>query len=94
MHYLANTFADRLKPRFGIPSVKPEIGESFDDYNNLWLVDACTVLHRDGHITKGSPASVTHDALIEYNRRHMSPVAFADYYADDPTECGFSPDAA
>ena len=86
----ANTFADRLNPRFGIPQIKPVIGESFDANNDLCLVDACTVLHRDGHITKGSPISVTYDALIEYNRRHLSREAFSNHYGDDPTECGFS----
>lgn len=90
MHLIANTFADRLKVKWGIPQIKPEIGESFDVNNDLCLIDACTVLHRDGHVTKGSPSSVTHDALIDYNRRHMSSDAFAEYYGDDPTENGFA----
>lgn len=84
---IANTFAYKLKPRFGLPQIKPIIGESFDVNNDLILIDDWTVLHRDGHITRGSRISVTHDALIDYNRRHMSADAFADFYSDDPTEC-------
>jgi hypothetical protein len=86
----ANTFADRLRPKFGIPQIKPAIGEAFDANNDLFLADACTVLHRDGHITRGSAASVTHDALIDYNRRHMTAADFADHYGDDITENGFA----
>lgn len=86
---IANTFAAHLAPRFGIPTIKPTIGEAFDANNDLYLVDACTVLHRDGTVTRGSAASVTHDALIAYNRRHLRADVFADHYGDDPTECGF-----
>jgi hypothetical protein len=89
MTMTANSFADYLKPKFGIPQIEPRIGEAFDANNDLFLSDACTVIHRDGHVTRGSFRSVAHDALIDYNRRHMSAAAFADYYGDDPTENGF-----
>jgi hypothetical protein len=85
----ANVFTDKLKAKFGIPTIRPVIGESFDQNNDLYLVDACTVLHRDGTVTRGSAASVTHDALIVYNRKYMDAESFADFYGDDPTECGF-----
>lgn len=65
----ANAFRDDLKPVAGIPTIKPRIGESFDKNNDLFLVDSRTVLHRDGHVTKGNPDRVTHDALLEYDRR-------------------------
>lgn len=83
---IANTFADHLKPTFGIPAIRPAVGESFDANNDLCLIAENVVLHRDGHITRGSRISVIYDALIEYNRRHMRADAFAAYYADDPTE--------
>ena len=83
---LANTFSDRLKPRFGIPAIRPAIGESFDVNNDLCLIAEGVVLHRDGHITRGSKTSVIYDAMIEYNRRHMRADDFAAHYADDPTE--------
>lgn len=86
MFMTANGFADHLNPKFGIPAIKPVVGESFDRNNDLFLVDEHTVLHRDGHVTRSTSASVIHDALIEYNRRHMAPIAFAHNYADDPTE--------
>jgi len=89
MHRIANTFRDSLNTKFGFPQIQPSVGESFDVNNDLHLFDINTVMHRDGHVTKGSPASVTHDSLIDYNRRHMSADAFADHYADDPTENGF-----
>jgi hypothetical protein len=85
-----NTFAAHLSPRFGLPTIKPRIGEAFDQHNDLFLHDACTVLHRDGHITRGTPSSVTHDALIDWNRRNLRADVFADFYADDPTENGFA----
>jgi hypothetical protein len=46
------------------------------------------VYHRDGHITNGTIRSVTSDALIEYNRRHMTRAAFDDCYGegDERTE--------
>ena len=90
MTLAANTFSEHLNPKFGIPKIKPTIGAAFDANNDLLLHDACTVLHRDGHITRGSAISVTYDALIDYNRRHMSAEAFADHYGDDPTENGFA----
>ena len=88
MTRIANTFRDDLKPKFGIPQIKPQIGATFDKNNDLFLFDACTVHHRDGHVTKGSPASVTHDALIDWNRRHMTREAFEYEYGegDDCTE--------
>jgi hypothetical protein len=85
----ANDFTDRLKAVYGIPTIKPVVGESFDRNNDLWLVSETEVLHRDGYVTKGSAISVIHDALIDWNRRHMNARDFADYYSDDPTECGF-----
>lgn len=79
---IANTFADRLDPKWGIPMIKPRVGEAFDANNDLFLADSCTVLHRDGHITRGTETSVTHDALIEYNRRHLTREALEDHYGE------------
>ena len=78
---MPNNFRDDLKPVFGIPQIKPRVGETFDRANDLWLgYDGRTVYHRDGHISYGGPA----DAIVAYDRRHMSPAAFADcYYGDD-----------
>jgi hypothetical protein len=87
---IANTFRADLKPRFGIPTIEPRVGEAFDVNNDLFLHDECTVLHRDGHITRGTKTSVTHDALIEWNRRNLRADVFADFYGDDPTENGFA----
>lgn len=89
MHLIANTFADRFNACHGIPAFRPQIGESFDRNNDLFLTAPDTVEHRDGHITRGSETSVIYDALIDYNRRHMRAEAFADHYGDDPTESGF-----
>lgn len=89
MKRIANTFRDSLKPKWGIPQIKPIVGQTFDVNNDLHLLDARTVEHRDGYITTGSPTSVTHDALTDYNRRHMAPADFEYYYADDPSESGF-----
>ena len=86
MSRIANTFRDDLKPLFGICQIKPRIGETFDKANDLYLQDACTVHHRDGYITRGSPASVTHDALIDWNRRHMSAADFAEEYREGDAE--------
>jgi hypothetical protein len=83
LHNRPNAYADRLKPSFGIPEIKPKPGETFDRENDLWLSDCGTIVyHRDGHITQGTVLSATSDALIEYDRRHMTPSAFADCYAD------------
>lgn len=78
-----NCFADNLKPSFGIPAIKPTRGQSFDRFNDL-VLSACgkVVYHRDGHITNGTIRSVTSDALIEYNRRHMTRAAFDDCYGE------------
>jgi len=82
-----NNFAPRFKPEFGIPAIKPQPGETFDVNNDLTLLSCGTrVMHRDGSITSGTAASVTHDALIEYNRRHLKPEIFADYYGDPIAE--------
>jgi hypothetical protein len=86
---IANTYADKLKPKFGVPVLRPVVGESFDANNDLFLLNETTVVHRDGHITRGTRFSVTSDALIEYNKRHMSAESFNDFYGDDPTELGF-----
>ena len=86
MNRIANTFRSNLNPKFGLPQIKPRIGETFDVNNDLYLLDACTVLHRDGHITCGSEASVTHDALIDWNRRHMSAADFAYEYDEGNSE--------
>ena len=83
---IANTYADKLRPKFGVPVLRPIIGESFDVNNDLTLISETEVLHRDGHITRGTRFSVTRDALIEYNARNMSAESFNDFYGDDPTE--------
>jgi hypothetical protein len=84
-----NTYADSLKPYFGVPQIDPVCGQSFDRFNDL-VLSACgeVVYHRDGHITNGTIRSVTSDALIEYNRRHMTRAAFDDCYGegDERTE--------
>ena len=89
---IPNTFAAHLAPRFGIPTIKPAIGEAFDANNDLYLVDACTVLHRDGTVTRGTAASVTHDALIAYNRRHLRADVFADHYGKIRPNAGLGAD--
>jgi hypothetical protein len=89
MMTLPNTYADKLRPKFGVPVLRPIIGESFDVNNDLTLISETEVLHRDGHITRGTRFSVTSDALIEYNRRNLSTESFNDFYGDDPTENGW-----
>lgn len=80
---IANTFGDEFAPNFGIPTLPLRAGESFDVNNDLFLCeDGRTVLHRDGHVSYGGAA----DALVEYNKRHMTPAAFAEYYGDDERE--------
>ncbi len=88
-HREPNTFCDRLKAVHGLPTVLPVVGESFDAFNDLWLATPTEVHHRDGFVTKGTKVSVIHDALIDWNRRHMTARDFADFYSDDPTENGF-----
>ena len=79
MHKLPNAFRDDLKPVFGIPTIKPTLGEAFDKNNDLTLGDdGRTVYHRDGHVSYGGPA----DAIVEYDKRHMHPATFAEYYGD------------
>jgi len=80
MHNLPNAFRDDLKPRFGIPTVEPKPGESFDKNNDLVLgSDGWTVYHRDGHVSYGGPA----DALLAYDKRHMTRAAFEEYHGGD-----------
>lgn len=79
----ANTYADNLNPYFGIPQIAPTPGRSFDRFNDLVLSECGEVVyHRDGHITYGTTRSVTSDALIEYDRRHMTRAAFDDCYGE------------
>jgi hypothetical protein len=74
-------YADRLNPSFGVPAIKPAFGETFDANNDLTLSHCGTIVHhRDGHVTYGSFRSVTSDAMIEYDRRHMTKRAFEDCY--------------
>ena len=83
MNKLPNTFRDEFCPEFGIPLVKPRPGESFDVNNDLYLArDGRTVHHRDGHISHGGVV----DALLSYNKRHMSRTDFAEYYGEDECE--------
>ena len=83
MTRIPNNYADRLKPSFGVPAIKPMPGESFDRNNDLLLSRCGTIVyHRDGHITRGTVHSVTSDALIEYDRRHMTRAAFDDCYGE------------
>jgi hypothetical protein len=80
MTNLPNAFRDDLKPEFGIPTINPTPGETFDKNNDLWLgEDGRTVYHRDGHVSRGGPA----DALVAYDKRHMSRAAFNEHYGDD-----------
>lgn len=80
MHKLPNAFRDDLKPVFGIPTIRPKPGESFDKNNDLTLGDdGRTVYHRDGHVSYGGPA----DAIVAYDKRHMCPRAFVEFYGDE-----------
>jgi hypothetical protein len=80
MHKLPNTFRDDLKPKFGLPTIAPTPGETFDRNNELTLgADGRTVYHRDGHISYGGPA----DAILVYDKRHMFRDAFAEHYGSD-----------
>ena len=81
---MANTYHNRFNPSFGIPSLPVLPGETFDVNNDLTL-SACgaKVFHRDGHVTENC---CTGDALVEYNKRHMAPAAFTEYYGDSREE--------
>lgn len=97
MHYIANSFADRLKPRFGFATVTPAFGESFDVNNDLTLCQDGVI--RSRHAWQGAPIDIAQyggrviaacaDALLAYNRATMDSRAFAYHYGDDPTESGF-----
>lgn len=96
MTYLANTFAENLNPVFGLATIEPERGRSFDVNNDLFL-DHDGVI-RTRHDWQGpsidtskhsSIIAACFDALINYNRATMRPADFAAHYGDDPTECGF-----
>ncbi|WP_306150711.1 hypothetical protein [Roseovarius sp. MMSF_3281] len=76
---IPNAFRDDLKPKFGVPQIKPRLGETFDKNNDLTLgEDGRTVYHRDGYVSYGGPA----DAIVDYDKRHMHPAAFNEHYAD------------
>lgn len=76
---LANTYSPRFAPKFGLPTVEVMPGTTFDANNDLTLgADGRTVYHRDGHISRGGTA----DAIVEYNRRHMTRAAFNEHYGD------------
>lgn len=80
---MPSAFRDDLNPVFGIPSIPPTPGESFDRNNDLWLgADGRTVYHRDGFISYGGPA----DALVAYDQRRMTRAAFAEHYGDEREE--------
>lgn len=80
MHKLPNAFRDEYKPMFGIPTIKPRPGETFDTNNDLLLGDdGRTIYHRDGHVSYGGPA----DAILAYDKRHMSRAAFDEFYGGD-----------
>ena len=84
MIFTANDYAERFNAKWGVPQTRPTFGESFDANNDLVLSECGTIVyHRDGHITRGTIYSVTSDALIDYNRRHMTKTAFAYHYGDD-----------
>ena len=80
----SSRYADRLKPVFGVPTIAPVFGETFDANNDLTLSYCGTIVyHRDGHVTRGTFRSVTSDSMIEYDRRHMTKRAFNDCYGVD-----------
>lgn len=80
MHTLPNAFRDDLNPEWGIPTIEHRVGETFDKNNDLWLAeDGRTVYHRDGHVSYGGPA----DAILDYDKRHMTRDAFEEYYGGD-----------
>ncbi len=93
---IANTFRDDLRPAFGLATVAPKLNAAFDMNNDLFLGDDGVI--RPRHDWQGpaidtakrsSIIAACADALINYNRATMRPEDFADYYGDDPTECGF-----
>ena len=87
MKRLANEYADRFNATFGIPQVKPKPGETFDRNNDLTMGDdGRTVYHRDGHVSYGGSA----DALLTYNKRHMSRRDFYEYYGGADEGCSES----
>jgi hypothetical protein len=97
MNRTANTFRDDLRPAFGLPTMPLSIDATFDKNNDLFL-DGDGVI-RPRHNWQGpdievrsysSVAAACADAIIHYNRATMRPEDFADYYGDDPTECGFA----
>jgi hypothetical protein len=93
----ANTFRDDLRPAFGMATIAPKMGTSFDKNNDLFLGDDGVI--RPRHDWQGPTIDTTKhssviaacfDALINYNRATMRPDDFANHYGDDPTENGFS----
>lgn len=100
MYRSPNIFRDGLDPRFGLATIEPERGTSFDAANDLFLDDDGVIRPRHSWqgpeidtATHSSVIAACADALINYNRATMRPADFADFYGDDPTECGFG-DAA
>jgi hypothetical protein len=97
MHRAANTFRDDLKTTFGMATIEPKRGAFFDKNNDLFLGETGVIVPR--HEWQG-PVIYTYkhssliaacaDALINYNRATMRPEDFAEYYGDDPSECGFA----
>jgi hypothetical protein len=96
-HHTANTFRDSLAQRFGLATIAPTLGASFDANNDLFL-DHDGII-RPRHDWQGpaidtakhsSVAAACFDALINYNRATMRAEDFAAHYGDDPTECGFA----
>ena len=87
MKRLANEYSGKLNPEFGVPTIKPSRGDYFDRNNDLFLSDCGTIVyHRDGYKTLGTIYSACSDALIEYNKRHLSTADFNEYYGTESDE--------
>lgn len=80
MHLIPNTFRDDLNPKFGVPTIKPKPGQTFDKNNDLTLGDdGRTVYHRDGFVSYGGAC----DAIVAYDKRHMRADKFFEHYGGD-----------
>jgi hypothetical protein len=97
MRRTANAFRDDLRPVFGLATIAPPECYAFDKNNDLFLGEDGII--RPRHTWQGpdvdtakhsSVIAACADALINYNRATMRPADFAEYYGDDPTECGFA----
>jgi hypothetical protein len=85
----ANNFRDDLKPAFGLATIAPRLGESFDKNNDLFLDRDGVICPRHEwqgpNIDTGKHSSVIaacFDALVNYNRATMRADDFASHCGD------------